>query len=324
MKSVSNKIFLGCDWGSTHLRLYLVDADTKTMIDSISTGQGIISTFDYWKLSNPSENDRLSFYQRIIEDNIRTLETSSGISLKDTPLIISGMASSNMGMMELPYAKLPFHTDGSDLNIGKFELKNVTGRQLLLVSGVCSDNDVMRGEELQLIGSCKLTSSTNHLSIFPGTHSKHIMVSKGMIADFKTYITGELFQLLVSKSSLSAFLEKAGLEETGNIASFEQGIIESQQVNVLNSLFHVRSSYLLNQMDGERAYNYLSGLLIGTCLEDLSNYKEADIVLVADELQKNYYRKALDVLNFGNVQHIDSIAATINGYISVFTNEFRQ
>lgn len=323
MKSTNDTIFLGCDWGSTHLRLYLVSADKKAPLDSVSTEQGIIRVYEQWKQSNAPERNRLSFYQSIIENSIKVLEIRSGITLNDKPVIISGMASSNMGMLELPYAKFPFHTDGSDLYLEKIQPIDSTGRPLILVSGLSSENDVMRGEELQLVGSGNLTSSSNHLCIFPGTHSKHIMVSKGVVADFKTYITGELFGLLINRSSLSAFLEKDGRGQKDYIESFVHGIHESQQANVLNSLFHVRSSYLLKQMDGKRAYNYLSGLLIGAELKDLASYKEIDIVLIAAQPQKNYYEKALEVLDFRNVHPIDSIAATIGGYISVFKKVFQ-
>jgi 2-dehydro-3-deoxygalactonokinase len=318
MISASDTIFLGCDWGSTHLRLYLIDADTQKVLDSISTGQGIISTYDHWKESGTSESDRLLFYKRILENNIRVLESRSGTSLKNAALLISGMASSNLGMTELPYAPLPFPTDGSCLFVEKTRETNNMDRPVLLISGVCSDEDVMRGEELQLVGSGNLVSSKNHLCIFPGTHSKHVMVAKGIAADFKTYLTGELFKNLATKSSLSGFL----ISDEGDdcAKSFEQGIVESQQANILNSLFHVRSLFLLKKITGPEAYKYLSGLLIGTELKDLENYKGTNIVLVADQPHAGFYQEALAILNFTNVQRIDAKAASVSGYLSVFKN----
>src|SRR5690606_28749987 len=98
--------------------------------------------------------------------------------------------------------------------------------------------------ETQLIGC--FSSADQHrpeeqLFIFPGTHSKHVIVRKNKITGFKTYLTGELFNLLSEKSILSASVEKdEGLPNKIKLKSFEKGVTESLTQNVLHHVFLVR------------------------------------------------------------------------------------
>src|SRR5690606_28554761 len=80
---------------------------------------------------------------------------------------------------------------------------------VLLLSGLCSVNDVMRGEEVQLLGLQRYNDNTDALFILPGTHSKHIRVKENNIISFKTYITGELFQILSTHSLLKNSIVKS-------------------------------------------------------------------------------------------------------------------
>ncbi len=75
----------------------------------------------------------------------------------------------------------------------------------------------MRGEETQLIG-CLKSGKQDGFFIFPGTHSKHVEVEDGMVKDFKTYMTGEFFELLSQKSILlNSVEENTGELSAGNI-----------------------------------------------------------------------------------------------------------
>src|SRR5450755_18208 len=111
------KGFISCDCGSTALRTRIVDAEKQSVLVETVSDQGISATFTLWKQSGSSEESRLLFYLNILKNQIDILEHLSGFSLKEEDLVISGMASSNIGMMELPYKEVPFHVDGSDLHV---------------------------------------------------------------------------------------------------------------------------------------------------------------------------------------------------------------
>src|SRR5690349_6488644 len=105
--------FISCDWGTSAFRLRLVDAETKEVLATIKTDQGNAAVYNDW-ISNHKQEDRLAFYSNILADGVQALEQEYKQPLTNTTIVISGMASSSIGMMELPYKDLPFHLDGSD------------------------------------------------------------------------------------------------------------------------------------------------------------------------------------------------------------------
>lgn len=290
-------IFLSCDWGTTAFRLRLIDSSDSRLISEVYSDQGVAKTFNLWQQS-ASDIDRLFFYKNIIAVKIREIEMRLSASLDGVPVILSGMASSSIGMMELPYKKLPFAVDGSDLITHIIEASEDFRHHILLISGVCSDDDVMRGEETQLIG-CDATQ--DQLYIFPGTHSKHIEVKSGNAVRFRTYMTGEFFDTLCKNTILAVSVNKVDeLEKPPYLESFKKGVLDSKHSTILHHCFLVRTNTLFNKLTKEENYYYLSGLLIGTELCDLDNKKHQKINLVGNEIMVSLYSIALEYLGIVN------------------------
>src|SRR5262245_25963657 len=111
------KRIISCDWGTSSLRLRLVDAKAMKVLGEVASDAGIANTFERWKASGSTETDRVSFYQSVLNREIERLEKLMSFSLQGDPVVVSGMASSTMGMMELPYKRMPFALDGSDLEV---------------------------------------------------------------------------------------------------------------------------------------------------------------------------------------------------------------
>src|SRR5512143_2992534 len=107
--------FLSCDWGTSSFRLRLVETPGLNIVNEKISAEGIAQTFELWKQSGNTEDARFSFYLELIQKHIQDFEKTLGFSLTPTPLVISGMAGSSMGMIELPYKEFPFAIDGSDL-----------------------------------------------------------------------------------------------------------------------------------------------------------------------------------------------------------------
>jgi 2-dehydro-3-deoxygalactonokinase len=320
------KKVLSCDWGTTSLRLKLVDVSDNQILTEINTSQGISSTFNAWKESGKPEEERLSFYLTILCDNIRRLEENIGSSLDTIPLIISGMASASIGMIELPYKKVPFLTDGSDLELHRIAATPEFPHQISIIPGIRTENDVMRGEETQLIGCPEKYLENELLYIFPGTHSKHVRVKGNQAIDFKTYLTGELFELFSEKSVLSGSVGKAEL--TGIPAyekSFEQGVREGARTNILHSCFLVRTNTLFNKLSREENYLYLSGLLIGAELNDIIPFQLSNIIITGMPVLSDLYKRALRILGSDTssftIEIADPEKAIINGQLLIFLND---
>lgn len=304
--------FLSCDWGTSSFRLRLVESDLK--IYSVEDHQsGIAKCYDQWKKSGKDEQERFNFYRDIIEQHIKKLREKVNISLTNLPIVISGMASSSLGMVLLPYTETPFNADGSNLVVKKFFSSAEFLHEIIIISGAKKSDDVMRGEETQLAG-CDHTRPHEQVFILPGTHSKHIFVRDGKVVDFKTYMTGEFFDLLSKRSILSASVEKGeGLFDKKNIAAFEAGTKAARESNLLHTSFLVRTNVLFEKITSQENYYYLSGLLIGTELNGLKEHPASKITLVVNEVMKSYYESALNILGNSDLTVQDADEALILG-----------
>ena len=266
-----------------------------------SSDCGIAKTFELWKGTNKTdENSRVSFYLDVLQQLISNLETRLNVSLNGVKIFISGMASSSIGFIELPYSQLPFALSGPGLQIKHLPAPEGFNHAISIISGVRSAGDVMRGEETQLMGCMEAVESPaiNQVFILPGTHSKHIYVHQNNITGFKTYMTGDLFELLSQKSILHNSIEKENdIEAEENTLSFKQGVTDAANANLLHAIFKVRTNNLFNVYTKKQNFFYLSGLLIGTELKDLAaNSKDQFHLLCGARLEK-YYRMAFEQLN---------------------------
>lgn len=317
---------LCCDWGTSSFRLRLVDATDYSVIAEHQSGEGVAGTFKSWQAAGSP--NRFDFYAVKLKAAIKQLSDNSSMNLDDIPVLVSGMASSSIGMEEIPYAILPFAADGSQASARIFKDFNGLGNALVVVSGVKSDSDVMRGEEAQLIGLFNLDEtseaiSKNTLFVFPGTHSKHILVQEGQVTNFKTYMTGEIFNILSEHSILKDSIVNGGdLSMPDNLSAFKSGVSAAGSSNLLNTLFTVRTNQLFAKFSKEQNAIYLSGLLIGTELREIAANSSEQLVICSGKHLYGHYQAASEVLNltkdiiFIKPDLIDK--ATIAGQIQIF------
>jgi 2-dehydro-3-deoxygalactonokinase len=307
--------FLSCDWGTSAFRLKLVDASSGEIIAGESTDEGIADTFAQWKTAGDT---RESFYLNVLGLQITAIEKKLNLNLDGVPLIVSGMASSSIGIMELPYSVLPFDLSGSNLTIRHLTETADFNHKITLISGVGSGDDVMRGEETQLIGCIAplQTVINDEIFIFPGTHSKHIRINNNQVTGFKTFMTGDFFELLSQKSILSASVEKTpDIESPGQLSSFKAGVEEGASNGLLSAAFKVRTNNLFGKYSKAENFNFLSGLLIGAELKDMASVTPKKVHLLCGSKLEQYYQIAFECLGLSQqletypAQWVDDAAA---------------
>ena len=167
--------FIAGDWGTTHLRLYLCEAGgpTPPRILDARTGPGV---------------------SRVGGDFEATLFSLLGdwpAQYPGLPVILSGMVGSSLGWREAPYLPCPIAID--DIRAGGIRLL-AGGLEITILAGLRATNplgnpDLMRGEELQLLGWFASQSGRargRHLIGLPGTHNKWAVVEEGRILTFQT------------------------------------------------------------------------------------------------------------------------------------------
>lgn len=312
------KYFLSCDWGTSSFRLRLVAVLAKhqetaglprfCVLAEVENDQGNARVYEAWQQSG---RPREAWYALVLEEALRQLKSKSETQPEALPLVISGMASSTIGMKELPYKPLPFRLDGSDLLIQQLERKTAFANPVYLISGVAGPADVMRGEEVQVVGSCAAQPLSEGLIIHPGTHAKHILVKDGLAVSFKTFMTGELFALLSQKSILAASV--AAPEQRGLVSNsfFEKGLRDGFDGSLLHQLFMVRTADLFRQRSKEENYLYLSGLLIGSELTAFPKDFQCPVLVAGAPGLTAQYVHALRFLQLGGEQIIEQDADDI-------------
>jgi 2-dehydro-3-deoxygalactonokinase len=311
------KQFLSCDWGTSSFRLKLVETKPFRILAETHNSNGISSTHSAWQ-QNGTDQNRFLFYATVIKASVSVLEEKVKFPLTGVPIVVSGMASSSLGMVTIPYKRLPFKTDGSDLELLWIKLSAGMAHDVIILSGACSEDDVMRGEETQLVGSVDPDPAHEQVYIFPGTHSKHITVRKGIVTGFRTYMTGEIFALLSTHGTLAEAVQGVhNILDENTVQHFRRGVEDSTKSNLLHSLFTVRTRFLLQQHPGSLNHSYLSGLLIGSEVKDLINLNVQGITLVSSSMSK-HYEIALRTLQVSVPLHImPDEDVTVRGQLAI-------
>jgi 2-dehydro-3-deoxygalactonokinase len=293
--------FLSCDWGTTSFRLRWVQTASRRVDAELHNDEGIAPLYERWRTEGEKQRmDRKTFLLHRLKQSIEELSSQAKISLEKVPLLISGMASSSIGIEELPYAPFPFSLDGKDAQVKKITTPKNFPWETWLISGLGDTHDVIRGEETQVIGAAALQRFPEKAScIFPGTHSKHLKIVRDRIEDSSTFMTGEVFQLLSEQGLLAKGLAGAekGPPDAEGEKAFQEGVLLSGQGHLLQDLFQVRVNHLFGKYSASANRYYLSGLLIGSELKVLIEQKDNQIVLCGEGPLSMLYRKAIRLLD---------------------------
>ncbi len=269
------------DWGTSNARAYLMSGDGR-ILDEKERPAGIMQV-------DPTD------YPDALEEMLQAL------SGRDCPIIAGGMITSQQGWCETPY--MPCPAGREDLIAGLRHLRTAKGSDVTFVPGLSdrqdlSRPDVMRGEECQIFGA--FGSDESGTAILPGTHSKWIRVERGRIAGFRTYMTGEVFDLMAHHSILGRLADRNG--EDGE--AFDKGVGRGLEGDLLGDLFSARSLALFKELAPAGVESYLSGLLIGAEIAAGRNtFPEAaqeTVRVIAGAALTARYRHALDLAGIDN------------------------
>lgn len=259
--------YIGCDWGTSNFRLRWVSPPHDKEFRS---DDGVA------KLAS-LPGDRAERFRSVLEHGLEQLGAPSHL-----PVIISGMAGSSIGWKELPYAQLPFHRDGRNV------LWAALGDHVCLISGLRTDDDVMRGEETQILGLFERLGSQipdHAIAVLPGTHSKHVELRDGAIVGFRTFMTGEAFDLFSQHSVLKHSVDAAAELQRDAFTAGVQAVLSQPLLSVL---FKVRTRQLLRRVDAVSNTSFLSGILIGSELSALAAARIPIIVAAGEHLRRAY------------------------------------
>ena len=253
--------WIAVDWGTTSFRAYLmVNNDV---------------------LENVETNDGMKFVQNQHFENTLVSLIEPWLDHKNKiEILASGMVGSKQGWIEAPYQKTP-----CNLNNIEFISPSVKDNRfsLKIFSGVSQHNtpDVMRGEETQIAGFLYDNPNFNGSICLPGTHSKWVNIENGNIINFKTFMTGELFEI-ISKNSILIHSVTSNKVLKNELKMAVVEIFNNPEI-FGNALFQLRADDLINSKGSKVYKSKLSGYLLGLELVgSLELWKKKDVILIGN------------------------------------------
>jgi 2-dehydro-3-deoxygalactonokinase len=290
--------WVAVDWGTSNLRAWGIDADGSVAFSRSSPeGMGRLSREQYPEVLT----------------SLLAGTGSDGVS----EVLICGMAGARQGWMEAPYLDAP--ADLATLASGAVAPDMPGGLEPRILPGVClrevGAEDVMRGEETQLLGLASLSPGFSGLVVMPGTHSKWAQVDGTTLRRFSSAMTGELFEVIrahsVLRHSLDGELEGED-RDTGFDAGLDQGL--SRPGRLTAALFKVRAGALLTARSPAWCAGFLSGLLIGAEIGGQKDWIQAgrEIPLIGGVSLCGLYQIAFGKLGVAS-RVVDATDATLAG-----------
>ncbi|HET6157020.1 MAG TPA: 2-dehydro-3-deoxygalactonokinase [Dongiaceae bacterium] len=238
---------IAVDWGTTNRRAWALGPDGRAGAERADSA-GLLAVQD-----RRFAESLASFLGDWVAGNV--------------PIVIAGMAGSRLGWVEVPYVPAPAPL--SDLAQSLMKAGQTGGSDCWIVPGMSLDSatqpEVMRGEECQILGALLTQHRSDGVFLLPGTHSKWARVSGERLIEFRTYITGEMFNLLRQSGTL-AQLMTGDAEDKG---AFARGVLATgRDTELLNRLFSARSLALFNRLEAGALASYVSGMLVATEMRD--------------------------------------------------------
>ncbi len=243
MNDARRTALIAIDWGTTSARAYRIDAAGAVM----ATRSALLG------IQHVERNRFDAALDQLLGD----------WRSERAPRVACGMIGSRQGWIEAPYVDCPVELAG----LGGV-LARTPGGELAIVPGACCRDlaaipDVMRGEETQLAGAL-LPEDDRVLAVLPGTHSKWAIVERGHLVEFATFMTGELYAVLLEHSILGRMADRDAPPATTAGAAFTRGVARGLAGGGLtHAIFGARTLALTGELAPAEVGDLLSGVLIG-------------------------------------------------------------
>jgi 2-dehydro-3-deoxygalactonokinase len=280
---------LVADWGTTSLRIYVLD-EKGEIVTKRTSDKGILVA------------KTLGFE--------KTFELEAEGLLNDQQILLGGMIGSRNGWIETEYVDCPATLEGIANRLGTVTWRSQSGisRTAKITPGVrfLGENgmsDIMRGEELQILGLMRQITDEPATIVLPGTHSKWVSVTNNTISTFSTYMTGEVFELLANQSILKS---EAKTELFDNNVFLDGVKLGSTKNSLTNLIFQVRTQLINGKLQPSSCDSFLSGILIGNEISHQARNQKL-IHLISNTKLSKLYSMALQYFNIESVTYDEDI-----------------
>jgi len=285
--------WIAVDWGSTHLRVWAVNA----------SGQVIAQDYSDQGLNNIQENG----FERALLDLVEPWLNTGRV----TQAVACGVVGARQGWCESAYQETPCYP----LQAAQFTKVSCEDKRLAvtIVAGVMQAHpvDIMRGEETQIAGFLSDQSDFNGVVCLPGTHAKWTLIESHQLMHFTTFMTGELFDLLTNHSVLKHTVAAQGWHSEAFTWGVQQAYNEPSLIT--SQLFSLRAGAIVDGLPAAEARARLSGLLIGLELKAAEGYwRHKEVVILGNSSLAKLYHQALIIMGV-QAEIVDNERLTMAG-----------
>jgi 2-dehydro-3-deoxygalactonokinase len=293
---------IAVDWGTTSCRAYLVSA-AGDVLDTRSTAAGVSRA-----TGTPGGEARTEWFAAAFEGLCgRWLDEHGSL-----PVLACGMVGSSQGWVETPYRPLPVDLlEAGDLTVASSRRGDVH-----IVPGIVKRHGlagVIRGEETQV--AAVLEAADRADLVLPGTHSKWVRTHGSVVTDFTTFMTGEVYGLLVGGSILGALAERPAAPRW---EAFDRGVRVAggpdRWAGPLSTAFSARSLVLTGSLEPADVHDYLSGLMVGSELAAVRTgwleQPARTLLCVGDAALAERYCRAARLLGWPGTETVSDAAPT--------------
>ena len=291
--------WIAIDWGSSNLRVWALN-NNNAILDSILSNDGMLGL---------ASNE----FEPLLLEKI----SKWGVGDANIPILCCGMVGAKQGWVEAPYASIPYNlmqeADNVKVRCSDHRLN------VRILGGLRQDNpaDVMRGEETQIRGFLSIFSNFDGIICLPGTHTKWVHVSAGEVISFRTFMSGELFDLLSKYSVLKHSVKSYGWNDKEFRSAVSESISNPQKI--FSDFFKLRADHLLKQVEQSELRSKLSGYIIGVELAGAKPYwLGQNVVILGNDNLSKIYKTALEGQGIF-AQEIDATECTLNGLAQAFS-----
>ncbi len=284
-----NVEWIAVDWGTSHLRVWAMQGE-RVIAQAVSQDG----------MSRAAGGDFQAALLALIKD---------WLPEKPIDVIACGMVGARQGWVEAPYSAVP----SEPIPVVPFRVPNTDPRiRAFVVPGLKQNSppDVMRGEETQIAGFLSAHQNWDGVICLPGTHTKWAQISAGEVVSFRTFMTGEMFDLLCGQSVLRHSIDD-GWDEASFIDAVADTLSKPEQLAA--RLFGLRAADLLHGQSKNIAHASLSGFLIGAELAASRPYwLGQQLAVIGSESLTKAYATALQQQG-ALVETVDATATTLAG-----------
>lgn len=292
--------WIAVDWGTTNLRVWIMGAD-NAVLATLSSAEGMGSL-------EPQGFEPALI--ALISDWLRPTG--------QTDILCCGMVGARQGWIDAGYMPLPARAIGGPRCTVAPTQSERLSVHILPGLAQAAPADVMRGEETQISGYLRHDPDFEGVLCLPGTHTKWVRIKEGLVHEFTTGMTGDIFSAISCHTVLKHSVQTADWDESAFGAAVSRAF--DDPAHVATALFGIRANGLMQGQSLAAGRATLSGLLLGLELAGTKHlWMNNRVVLIGSDAFSRHYKHALNTVG-ADAEIAPAAALTLAGLCTAYAS----